>query len=51
MITFDDILPLSLSILEENRDFIAVLDWFVINRDLNGRIRLVAPDNIINDHV
>lgn len=50
MITFDEILPLSLSILEENRDFIRELDWLVINRDLNGRVRLVAPDNIIDDH-
>nr|WP_314983428.1 P-loop NTPase [uncultured Pantoea sp.] len=50
MITFDETLSLSSNIVEENHDLILELDWFVINRDLNGRIRLVAPDNILNDH-
>ncbi|ELY5882558.1 AAA family ATPase [Cronobacter sakazakii] len=50
MISFDEILPLSLRVLEEHRDFVMGLDWLVINRDLNGRIRLVAPENIIKDH-
>lgn len=49
MITFDEILPLSLKIIEENRQFITKLEWLVINRDLNGKIRLVAPENIINN--
>lgn len=49
MITFDEILPLSLKIIENNRHLITKLDWLVINRDLNGRVRLVAPENVIND--
>lgn len=50
MITFDEILPLSVTIIKEHRDFVMELDWLVINRDLNGKIRLVAPEDINKDH-
>ncbi len=46
MTTFDQILPVSVEVLAEHREQIEPLDWLVINRDLNGRVRLIAPERI-----
>jgi len=44
MTTFDQILPLTTEVLKMHKDQIADLDWLVINRDLNGRVRFIAPE-------
>lgn len=44
MTTFDQILPISIEILAAHRDKIAQLEWLIINRDLNGRVRFIAPE-------
>lgn len=44
MITFDNILPETRNVLLGNQDAISKLEWLLINRDLYGKIRLVAPD-------
>ncbi|QUV86536.1 KGGVGR-motif variant AAA ATPase [Chloracidobacterium aggregatum] len=46
MTTFDQILPVSAEVLAEHREQIEPLDWLVINRDLNGRVRLIAPEAV-----
>ncbi|MCO7556598.1 ParA family protein [Metapseudomonas otitidis] len=51
MTTFDQILPLSVDILETHRDKIAQLEWLVINRDLNGRVRFIAPEQLRDNAV
>lgn len=40
--TFDDILPAIQKILDDHRG-VTELDWLLINRDLNGRVRFIAP--------
>jgi hypothetical protein len=49
MITFDQILPLCERILKENVRTIEKFPWLLINRDLNGRIRFIAPRSIFED--
>lgn len=44
MTTFDDILPITVEVLTSQRDKIAQLEWLLVNRDLNGRVRLIAPE-------
>ncbi|HCF06084.1 MAG TPA: hypothetical protein DEU72_07635 [Desulfomicrobiaceae bacterium] len=46
MTTFDQILPATAEILNEgsHRETVEQLAWLVINRDLNGRVRLIAPE-------
>lgn len=51
MTTFDQILPLSVEILETHRDKVAQLEWLVINRDLNGRVRFIAPEQLRDNAV
>lgn len=56
MITFDQTLPITTEVLENHRDNIAQLDWLLINRDLSGRLRLIAPgqsreNNTLNSDV
>ncbi|EPU9134759.1 hypothetical protein ACM71O_27140 [Pseudomonas aeruginosa] len=51
MTTFDQILPLSIEILVSHRDRIAQLEWLVINRDLNGRVRFIAPEQLRDNAV
>ena len=41
MILFDDILPQLKSILERYCEHIAACDELIVNRDLNGRVRLI----------
>lgn len=43
MATFDRILPEVSEILEDFRTELASIDWLLINRDLNGRVRIIAP--------
>lgn len=44
MTTFDHILPITAEVLTEQRDKVTQLEWLVINRDLNGRVRFIAPE-------
>lgn len=44
MTTFDQILPITTEVLASHRDKIGQLKWLVINRDLNGRVRFIAPE-------
>lgn len=46
MITFDQILPITSDVLSECSDMLARLDWLIINRDLSGRVRFIAPDRV-----
>lgn len=46
---FDRILPEVEDIFNEFRCKIDPLEWLVINRDLNGRVRLIVPEVIEND--
>jgi hypothetical protein len=41
--TFDEILPAMKEILDANINALKGLKWLLINRDLNGRVRLIAP--------
>lgn len=44
MLTFDDILPAIKETLAAHADAVEVLKWLLVNRDLYGRVRLIAPD-------
>ncbi|RUQ38619.1 MAG: ParA family protein [Candidatus Competibacteraceae bacterium] len=44
MTTFDQILPITHEVLTAHCDKIAQLEWLVINRDLNGRVRFIVPE-------
>jgi hypothetical protein len=44
MITFDNILPVTRDVLLENQSVISRFQWLLINRDLYGKVRLIAPD-------
>lgn len=44
MTTFDQILPIISEIMDAERGMLAELNWLVINRDLNGRVRFVVPE-------
>lgn len=46
MTTFDQILPAVTEVLEARADLVAQLDWLVINRDLNGRVRFIVPERV-----
>lgn len=45
MITFDQILPVTRDVLEIFREPISQLDWLLINRDLNGLVRIIVPEH------
>lgn len=47
--TFDDILPTIKEILIAHADALKGLEWLLINRDLNGRVRLIAPETVQNE--
>lgn len=49
MTTFDQILPITTEVLAAHRDTLASMAWLIINRDLNGRVRLIAPEQIRED--
>lgn len=44
MTTFDQVVPITNEVLSAHRDKIAPLEWLLINRDLNGRVRFIAPE-------
>lgn len=46
MLTFDDILPAIREILVGHTDVLEGMEWLLINRDLNGRVRLIAPETV-----
>lgn len=49
MITFDQILPTTAEVLNAHREVLAQLEWVLINRDLNGRVRLILPTSVEAD--
>jgi len=51
MTTFDQILPIATEILAAHRDTLAPLEWLIVNRDLNGRVRLIVPEQTREDEV
>ena len=46
MTTFDQILPVATDVLGTRREVLSHLDWLLINRDLNGRVRFILPECI-----
>ena len=46
MTTFDQILPIATDVLEAHRPVVDALAWLLINRDLNGRVRFIAPETL-----
>lgn len=46
MTTFDELLPRVANLLRQYSALINDVDWLIVNRDLNGRIRLIAPSAI-----
>lgn len=49
MSTFDRILPVAEELLGTHRDLVKQLEWLLINRDLNGRVRLIVPESVETD--
>ncbi len=49
MTTFDRILPLVQQVLGTSSELVRQLPWLLINRDLNGRVRLIAPESIASE--
>lgn len=49
MLTFDHILPAIREALAEHADAFEGLKWLLINRDLYGRVRLIAPETAQED--
>ena len=49
MTTFDQILPTTNAVLEAHRTTVERLDWLLVNRDLNSRVRLIAPSEVEAD--
>jgi hypothetical protein len=49
MTTFDLILPKTNAVLEAHRSTVDQLDWLLVNRDLNSRVRLIAPSTVEAD--
>ncbi|WP_041607369.1 ParA family protein [Tistrella mobilis] len=49
MITFDDIEPQLISLLRAHREVLAPLGSLLINRDLNGRVRIIAQEDCLAD--
>jgi hypothetical protein len=49
MTTFDQILPIVTDVLETHRSSIERLDWLLVNRDLNGKVRLIVPEAVDAD--
>lgn len=49
MTTFDRIFPIVQHVFGGNSQVVRQLPWLLINRDLNGRVRLIAPDAVMRD--
>lgn len=43
---FDQILPITLDVLSAQRATVDKLEWLLINRDLNSRVRLIVPEAV-----
>jgi len=48
-ITFDQILPTTTTVLEIHRGTLVRLEWLIVNRDLNARVRLIVPEQSRED--
>lgn len=48
MTTFDKIIPIVKNTFENHRKTVGLFEWLLVNRDLNGRVKLIAPE--IPDH-
>lgn len=46
MTTFDQILPQVIEALGSHSAEIKDVEWLLVNRDLNGRVRLIAPEQV-----
>ena len=46
MTTFDQIVPIAIEEMNAHSEVVAQLDWLLINRDLNGRVRFIVSDSI-----
>ncbi|MGL5305906.1 ParA family protein [Aeromonas veronii] len=51
MTTFDQILGLTTTVLSSHRNILSQLAWLVINRDLNGRVRIIVPEECGDNEV
>lgn len=51
MTTFDQILPATARVLAAHVQVVSELPWLLINRDLNGRVRLIAPAALTDDAI
>lgn len=49
--TFDQIPQIAGRILADHRDTLAPLEWLIVNRDLNGRVRLIVPERVREDEM
>lgn len=49
MTTFDQILPIAIEVFRRHQAGLAAVGEIVINRDLNGRVRLIVPEAIQGD--
>jgi hypothetical protein len=49
MITFDEILPLLEKIFQQHQDNIASIKPVLVNRDLNGRVRLIVDEKLLEN--
>lgn len=48
-VTFDQVLQKIKDFFTWHQDLINRIDWLLINRDLNGRVRLIAPESTTQD--
>lgn len=46
---FDDILSTTKQVLANHSETVQSLEWLLINRDLNGRVRLIVPESAQDD--
>lgn len=46
VVTFDQIIPSISEILGKHGETVGGLEWLVVNRDLNGRVRFVLPEKV-----
>ena len=51
MLTFDDIVPIIKETLAAHADALKRLSFLLINRDLYGRVRLIAPETVQEEDV
>ncbi|MDI9370281.1 MAG: AAA family ATPase [Synergistota bacterium] len=49
MTTFDETLPIITEILKRHKAELSNMDWLLVNRDLKGKVRLIAPAAVSED--